>query len=986
MARVVRRLAWLVAGCLGLALCIFLGGLAMSFKHAWSLSRIAAQERDLLTRSERATVHACMQDQHPAVRAQAFQLLWSTGSCSEGDVPALARGVLDADEKVGSAAIQGLLHLSIAADRAVPQLLEVLARPQDPPHWIAGLALGAIGRGEADPVPALLAAARDRQAPAHAAAISALTYFGRTAEGAVPILIAALGTEERDEVAAAAAAALANWDVDPAEVLEPLRALCRRTEGQTRAGVVGALAHFAPGDPEVLRVLAADLAAFDADRSCNDLATALELGPAAGPLVPLLLHRVGDPTTDGKGSSWSSPFSWTQATIPGLWEGLLALARDPAQPAHTAAVRELGKIAPANAEVLDFLTQATGDPDVAVRRGALGALRDLGDEAAPTTPTLLARIGTDADGVAVALAVEALGAIGPAEPGRLPAIVTAICGIDPTTLDASPGPAGVTGAPRIPGGNSSDDLVRRSRLLALAALAPGDPRALALARRELGCNRDPIQSAAIILLAEAGAAATDQTPALALRTALWYPWSPGLAVDAIGRIDRRDLTGMEALLGHLRGDRASARRRAAEALGTYGPAAARAAADLIAALDHESPGVAAAAATALGEIGPRARSAIPRLARLLDAGVPQVAAAAMRALGHIGVADATCLGALASAIRDSPEEVRAAAGASLVLLGADAADVGRELAQTARPWSPSVVRWGWIVRVAAGERSPAALPHLVAALERGRSWEERSAAATALADLATPADVVVPALKRAVRNLVHGYAWQYQSFYRRVIARCADEPMWVGENPLRLRSRFRISTPRDETLPWESAFAALRRVSPTDFAALAAGFDLPSPGYAEEDRETMMRALACAGPAARAALPRLRLYARKSIPPSNSSLRLWARWAVAQIDAAEPGLGPELVGLATACRPAAARAAAVAILGEMALAPAGALATVLAASDDSDPWVRLAAVRALAAAPAGDPQAIAVLNRAVDQDLAAVRHAARTSRARLGVR
>jgi HEAT repeat protein len=117
----------------------------------------------------------------------------------------------------------------------------------------------------------------------------------------------------------------------------------------------------------------------------------------------------------------------------------------------------------------------------------------------------------------------------------------------------------------------------------------------------------------------------------------------------------------------------SVRRRAAEALGKMGPAAAEARPELLTALDDPSPWVRAAAADALGRIGGDAAQDVPALVALLTDGRLDPRRAAAEALAQYGADAAPAVDALAGALTDERLAMRIAAAKALAAIGPAAA-------------------------------------------------------------------------------------------------------------------------------------------------------------------------------------------------------------------------------------------------------------------------------------------------------------------------
>jgi serine/threonine protein kinase len=114
---------------------------------------------------------------------------------------------------------------------------------------------------------------------------------------------------------------------------------------------------------------------------------------------------------------------------------------------------------------------------------------------------------------------------------------------------------------------------------------------------------------------------------------------------------------------------ASARRRAAQDLASYGPDAAPALVALTAALGDRSPDVRLRAAEAIGRIGSPARSAVPALAQALHDADPMVRGEAAKSLGLLAEAAAAAAVPLGEALGSPEVAVRREAAKALARVG-----------------------------------------------------------------------------------------------------------------------------------------------------------------------------------------------------------------------------------------------------------------------------------------------------------------------------
>jgi len=109
-------------------------------------------------------------------------------------------------------------------------------------------------------------------------------------------------------------------------------------------------------------------------------------------------------------------------------------------------------------------------------------------------------------------------------------------------------------------------------------------------------------------------------------------------------------------LTELKSPNAKIRLDAAVKIGSVGPKASMATADLTVALKDADPNVRTAVAEALGKIGPEAKAAIPQLALALKDPIPKVRSNAAQSLGQMGAEAKIAIPALIAAFADPDEE------------------------------------------------------------------------------------------------------------------------------------------------------------------------------------------------------------------------------------------------------------------------------------------------------------------------------------------
>jgi len=257
-----------------------------------------------------------------------------------------------------------------------------------------------------------------------------------------------------------------------------------------------------------------------------------------------------------------------------------------------------------------YLGEALADPDATVRRVAAKALQQLGPSAASQVPALMKALN-DSDEEVVSRALDALGGIGIHAGAAVPALLDMILA-EEATLD-----------------------LRRKAGQILWRLGPAAEAAVP-----------------VLLNALEGHAGNK-----AVQNAFYgiRPVSPGVVtylVDALAE-----------------NSNAWTRRRVADVLSRFGPAAREAVPALIGLVTGADRGIRQQAIFALGSIGPDARAAVPALLEVL--GDPDDAARrdAARALGKIRDTDPATVRRLVEALADPAQEVREAVLTALYQMG-----------------------------------------------------------------------------------------------------------------------------------------------------------------------------------------------------------------------------------------------------------------------------------------------------------------------------
>jgi HEAT repeat protein len=277
---------------------------------------------------------------------------------------------------------------------------------------------------------------------------------------------------------------------------------------------------------------------------------------------------------------------------------LLATLRDEAASARFAAAMALRSLAASKQPQFDFeraagaLVERLDDPDVVVRREAVGALAVIGPMAADDPPPRLVAALEDPDKSVRETVVNALGRYIHGRHRLVPALIRRIERDGPEVRESElavlrllqPVVTGTTPAtlrPQ-PGSFAPEDV---STLI--AALRSGEPAVRCVAARNLGLFFAEARSAVPALvetLTHSLHSPLGAAPAGASRSLRYDP--AAAAAEALGRIAQfgASLEAILALREALRSPRVAPRDAAATALGQFGPAAAVTLPDLITAL------------------------------------------------------------------------------------------------------------------------------------------------------------------------------------------------------------------------------------------------------------------------------------------------------------------------------------------------------------------------------------------------------------------
>jgi HEAT repeat protein len=568
-------------------------------------------------------------------RAAAARLRTASREVRRDALPALIELLMkEKDGQVRLAVLDTVTASGADAAAAVPALVHTLrtdygGQRQEESHqdYRSAVALAAIGKPAVEGLSGLL---KERKESVRAEVVMALGRIGPDAEAAVPDLVPLLG-DRSERIRREASRALGR--IGPAAVT-PLLAASAREEPIVCARAVEGLGYLAvPDDRVVQSVLKCARHTAPEVREAAIVALARFRLPDEA-LLPVVEPGVGDEAERVR-LAVVDVLAERRALLTRLapkLEGLLT-ARDEGTARHAAfllsrtgpeaAPRLLGAlrhdtsriepIAEALAQIgrpaATLLSQAVGDPDPRVRRGAalaLGRIRPV----VPGTASKLTAGLSDPDGDVRAAFLTAIGSLG----SRAGEAVPAVRGL---LNDRSP----------------------ENRMLALEFLARATPRD----------DR---------LLTDIAPLLKDADPRVERRT-----------IDVIRTLGPRGFKAMPEIVGKLDSQNPDVRLAAVEFVESHGPAAAGVIPQLTRLLDDPTPRVRTIAARALGGLGKAAQPAFARLTPLLGARQVEVREAATTAIGSLELDAGVIRPHLARALGDENSEVRRAASRAILKLG-----------------------------------------------------------------------------------------------------------------------------------------------------------------------------------------------------------------------------------------------------------------------------------------------------------------------------
>jgi HEAT repeat protein len=324
-----------------------------------------------------------LQDKHIGVRISAAGALWKIAGISDGALPLLTQALLQANEWDRQSALEVLGKMGVAAIPAVPVMVEAIKDPNNMVRRAALNAIGALGTAAIAATPAVVQAINDRDDLTSHAALKALPRISTPSVAVVPALISCLA---------------------------PTRGAIVRREAAELIGEIGPPA--AEAIPDLIRLL------NDSDELCRQ-AVAESLGQmngvAASAITALMEARMGprhahaDPImADLMDSLWRGTIETSIVAIANHSSDALATVKaylrkvDSSQAPIVIGI--LGKIGPkASPAVPELLAFANHSSDAEILSAGARALAAMGDRT-PDTIDLLNRMLDPANPIAVRLA------------------------------------------------------------------------------------------------------------------------------------------------------------------------------------------------------------------------------------------------------------------------------------------------------------------------------------------------------------------------------------------------------------------------------------------------------------------------------------------------------------------------------------------------------------------------------------------------------
>jgi HEAT repeat protein len=575
-----------------------------------------------------------------------WAVLLGTTFARAGESAPAARSAADLGKATASGtpekrleAIDALADLGPEAKTAVPQLIAALAADDPAVRWHAARALGAVGPGAADAAPKLAAALSDKDFHVRGQAAHALGQIGAASKKYVPELIARI-TDEHASVRKQVIQAVSAIDPQDEKAAKKIADALSAAEPQVAMAAVRSLAAYGekalPTTIEVLKtakpkskarywacVLAGQFGPAAKD-AVEPLAAALKdedpsirmqaamalgsIGPAAKSAVPALAGALTD-----KLEAVQYAAAYALGSI-GAEQALPALKK--AAGSKDTLVRLLTTWAIAKAKpddkeamskAVDTLVSAMEDDRPEVRHAASRALWDLQPPPDKLGPALSQALNDD-DPAVVQHVIESLASLGAkiaprlsaalADEKKRPKALAIIQRMGPEAKACVPDLAKLLADP--------EEALQVDVLAALGAIGPGAVDALPQVSTVLDSESQPVVSAACIALGRMGNAAESAAPAITKQLKSKSDYTQIAAAWALVQIgkDRSQVAKvvLPVLVKSLDSPTELIRAEAAGTLGSLGPAAKPATADLQKAAADPDPAVSRAATAALEKI------------------------------------------------------------------------------------------------------------------------------------------------------------------------------------------------------------------------------------------------------------------------------------------------------------------------------------------------------------------------------------------------
>jgi HEAT repeat protein len=555
-------------------------------------------------------IEALRKDDNADVRASAATALGQMRPIPSTAIPDLIAALQDKDERVRSAAAYTVAALGRGAEKAIPALVEMLARNHDA-----------------------------------SAAIEGLAAMGPAAKAAVPSLIAVLKDRNRSAVVRAlAAAALSRIDPLAAQVITALVDGLQEAERLNGFGFANmcenALSRIGPAAVPALAAALADPQYKARRRAVASLAL---LGRAGNEVLPALSKALDDDdpqarTEAGGGLGQMGPRALAT---------LLSSAKSEKPRVRAAAIHGLGLLSPRPPEVRNALMAALRDEDSDVRAAAQRAVGHVADN-----KSALALVPMVVRGNARPAAIGALGEIGPVAKDAIPALAAVLRGGNDADRKASASALARIGEPAL------------SALI--AALHDKDADVRRLAAEALGTN--PLPGATPETIKRVG---NEVLPALAAALKDSDVQVRRSAVRSLSRQQPFSGPGGDAAVSALVDALRDSDLECANAVMNILPSNSKAALSALLKAPREKDGkFPPRVAIVLQQIDAKTDGLVPALLAALRSSDESVRAEAVRALGRMGE---LAVPALIAALKDPDAETRHLCGAALGWMGSPAA-------------------------------------------------------------------------------------------------------------------------------------------------------------------------------------------------------------------------------------------------------------------------------------------------------------------------